>query len=91
MRPSSGRSLNKEVAGAPWALPVQWALAPFWEERNVSGLCVRGQWECPGALSPGAAEEEAGGEKQLLSPSSFVKRLENNPGSPQIPLEGDEL
>lgn len=52
---------------------------------------MRGQWECPGALSPGAAEEEAGGEKQLLSPSSFVKRLENNPGSPQIPLEGDEL
>lgn len=85
MRPSSGRSLNIEVAGAPRALLVQGACLLFGKERHVSGLCVRGQWECPAALSPGAAEEGAGGEEQLLSGAALSRGLRTTLVPPRAP------
>lgn len=88
VRPSSGCSLNIESQGPLGPCLCSGFSLLFGKERNVSELCVRGQWECPGALSPGAAEEGAGGEEQLLSGAALSRDLRATLVPPRAPLRG---
>lgn len=75
----------------PSGLACAGGMSPFWERETCFWALCEGTVGVSCCTVPWGSRGGSWRGRAVAFWSSFVKRLENNSGSPQSPLEGDQL